>query len=149
MRAVVQRVTEASVSVDNEVKGSIKQGFLVLLGVETEDGDKDLQYMIDKVSGLRVFDDENGVMNRSIIDAGGEVLSISQFTLLGDVRHGKRPSWIKAERPERANELYLEFNDGLRAKGIHVEEGVFQAEMMVSLVNDGPVTILLDSKKLF
>ena len=149
MRAVVQRVTEASVSVDNEVKGAIKQGFLVLLGVETEDGDKDLQYMIDKVSGLRVFDDENGVMNRSIIDAGGEVLSISQFTLLGDVRHGKRPSWIKAERPERANELYLEFNDGLRAKGIHVEEGVFQAEMMVSLVNDGPVTILLDSKKLF
>ena len=149
MRAVVQRVTEASVSVDNEVKGSIKQGFLVLLGVEIEDGDKDLQYMIDKVSGLRVFDDENGVMNRSIIDAGGEVLSISQFTLLGDVRHGKRPSWIKAERPERANELYLEFNDGLRAKGIHVEEGVFQAEMMVSLVNDGPVTILLDSKKLF
>ena len=149
MRAVVQRVTEASVSVDNEVKGSIKQGFLVLLGVETEDGDKDLQYMIDKVSGLRVFDDENGVMNRSIIDAGGEVLSISQFTLLGDVRHGKRPSWIRAERPERANELYLEFNDGLRAKGIHVEEGVFQAEMMVSLVNDGPVTILLDSKKLF
>ena len=90
MRAVVQRVTEASVSVDNEVKGAIKQGFLVLLGVETEDGDKDLQYMIDKVSGLRVFDDENGVMNRSIIDAGGEVLSISQFTLLGDVRHGKR-----------------------------------------------------------
>ncbi len=149
MRAVVQRVTEASVSVDNEVKGSIKQGFLVLLGVETEDGDKDLQYMIDKVSGLRVFDDENGVMNRSIIDAGGEVLSISQFTLLGDVRHGKRPSWIRAERPERANELYLEFNDGLRAKGIHVEEGVFQAEMMVNLVNDGPVTILLDSKKLF
>ncbi len=149
MRAVVQRVTEASVSVDNEVKGAIKQGFLVLLGVETEDGDKDLQYMIDKVSGLRVFDDENGVMNRSIIDAGGEVLSISQFTLLGDVRHGKRPSWIRAERPERANELYLEFNDGLRAKGIHVEEGVFQAEMMVNLVNDGPVTILLDSKKLF
>ena len=149
MRAVVQRVTEASVSVDNEVKGAIKQGFLVLLGVEAEDGDKDLQYMIDKVSGLRVFDDENGVMNRSIIDAGGEVLSISQFTLLGDVRHGKRPSWIRAERPERANELYLEFNDGLRAKGIHVEEGVFQAEMMVSLVNDGPVTILLDSKKLF
>ena len=149
MRAVVQRVTDAKVSVDNEVKGSVGHGMCVLLGVETEDTEKDLSYMIDKVSGLRIFDDENGVMNRSILDTGGEILSISQFTLLGDVRHGKRPSWIRAERPETANEMYHRFNEGLRAKGIHVEEGVFQEEMLVEIHNDGPVTILLDSRKLF
>ena len=149
MRAVVQRVTEARVSVDGEVKGSAGAGLCVLLGVETDDGDKDLEYMIEKVSGLRIFDDENGVMNRSILDCGGEILSISQFTLLGDVRHGKRPSWIRAERPEKANEMYMRFNEGLRAKGIRVGEGVFQAEMLVEIKNDGPVTILLDSRKLF
>ena len=149
MRAVVQRVTEARVSVDGEIKGSAGAGLCVLLGVETDDGDKDLEYMIEKVSGLRIFDDENGVMNRSILDCGGEILSISQFTLLGDVRHGKRPSWIRAERPEKANEIYMRFNEGLRAKGIRVGEGVFQAEMLVEIKNDGPVTILLDSRKLF
>ncbi len=149
MRAVVQRVTEARVSVDGEIKGSAGAGLCVLLGVETDDGDKDLEYMIEKVSGLRIFDDENGVMNRSILDCGGEILSISQFTLLGDVRHGKRPSWIRAERPEKANEMYMRFNEGLRAKGIRVGEGVFQAEMLVEIKNDGPVTILLDSRKLF
>ena len=149
MRAVVQRVTESSVSVGGEIKGAIKNGLSVLLGVETDDCEKDLDYMVEKVAGLRIFDDENGVMNRSVLDVGGEILSISQFTLLGDVRHGKRPSWIRAERPETANELYMRFNEGLRARGIHVEEGVFQAEMSVSIVNDGPVTILLDSRKLF
>ena len=149
MRAVVQRVTEARVSVDGEIKGSAGAGLCVLLGVETDDGDKDLEYMIEKVSGLRIFDDENGVMNRSILDCGGEILSISQFTLLGDVRHGKRPSWIRAERPEKANEIYMRFNEGRRAKGIRVGEGVFQAEMLVEIKNDGPVTILLDSRKLF
>ncbi len=149
MRAVVQRVREASVSVDNEIKGSVGQGFCVLLGIEAGDEDKDLEYMVEKVSGLRVFDDEDGVMNRSIMDCGGEILSISQFTLLGDARKGRRPSWIRAERPERANEMYQRFNEGLRSRGIRVEEGVFQAEMMVNIVNDGPVTILLDSKKLF
>lgn len=149
MRAVVQRVTDASVSVDGKVCGSVGKGLCVLLGVETDDGDKDLEYIIDKAAGLRVFDDENGVMNLSILDIGGEILSISQFTLLGDVRHGKRPSWIRAERPEKANEMYMRFNDGLRAKGIHVEEGVFQAEMLVEIHNDGPVTILLDSKRTF
>ena len=149
MRAVVQRVKKSSVSVDGEVRGSIGEGLLVFLGVETDDTDKDLEYMTDKVSGLRVMDDENGVMNRSVIDTGGEILSISQFTLLGDVRHGKRPSWIRAERPEKANEMYLRFNEALRDKGIHVEEGVFQAEMLVDIVNDGPVTILLDSRKTF
>ena len=149
MRAVVQRVKKSSVSVDGEVRGSIGEGLLVFLGVETDDTDKDLEYMTDKVSGLRVMDDENGVMNRSVIDTGGEILSISQFTLLGDVRHGKRPSWIRAERPEKANEMYLRFNEALRNKGIHVEEGVFQAEMLVDIVNDGPVTLLLDSRKTF
>ncbi|MCR5182103.1 MAG: D-tyrosyl-tRNA(Tyr) deacylase [Clostridia bacterium] len=149
MRAVVQRVTSSSVSVSGEVKGAIRNGLTVLLGVETGDGQTDLDYMIEKVSGLRIFDDENGVMNLSVLDVGGEILSISQFTLLGDVRRGKRPSWIRAERPETANEMYMRFNEGLRARGIHVEEGVFQAEMSVNIVNDGPVTILLDSRKLF
>ena len=149
MRAVVQRVTDASVSVDGKVCGSVGKGLCVLLGVETDDGDKDLEYIIDKAAGLRIFDDENGVMNLSILDIGGEILSISQFTLLGDVRHGKRPSWIRAERPEQANDMYMRFNEALRAKGIRVEEGVFQAEMLVEIHNDGPVTILLDSKKTF
>ena len=149
MRAVVQRVTSSSVTVDDRVTGSIDKGLMVLLGVEAEDEQKDLDYMIEKISGLRIFDDEDGVMNLSVLDIGGQVLSISQFTLLGDVRRGKRPSWIRAERPERANELYMRFNEGLRVRGIHVEEGVFQAEMSVNIVNDGPVTILLDSRKLF
>ena len=131
MRAVVQRVTGARVSVDGDVKGSVGAGMCVLLGVEAGDGDKDLEYIVDKVSGLRIFDDENGVMNRSILDTG------------------KRPSWIKAERPEEANAMYMRFNEVLRAKGIRVEEGVFQAEMLVEIHNDGPVTILLDSKKTF
>ena len=149
MRAVVQRVTDAKVSVDDKVTGSIGKGLCVLLGVEADDEKKDLDYIAEKVAGLRIFDDENGVMNRSVMDVKGEILSISQFTLLGDVRHGKRPSWIRAERPEKANEMYLKFNDVLRARGINVEEGVFQAEMLVEIHNDGPVTILLDSKKLF
>ena len=149
MRAVVQRVKGASVSVDGEIRGAIDQGLCVLLGVEAGDEKKDLDYLLDKVSGLRIFDDENGVMNRSVLDIGGEILSISQFTLLGDVRHGKRPSWIRAERPEQANEMYMRFNEGLRARGITVKEGVFQAEMLVNINNDGPVTILLDSKKIF
>lgn len=149
MRAVVQRVKEAGVSVDGKVCGSIGNGLCVLLGVETDDSDKDLEYITEKVAGLRIFDDENGVMNLSVTDVGGEILSISQFTLLGDVRHGKRPSWIRAERPEKANEMYMRFNDALRNRGIHVEEGVFQAEMLVDIKNDGPVTILLDSKKTF
>ena len=149
MRCVVQRVTEASVTVNGETVGAVGPGLMVLIGVSTEDTDADLKYMADKVPNLRIFDDENGVMNRSILDTGGEILSISQFTLLGDVRHGKRPSWIRAERPEEANDMYMRFNEALRAKGIRVEEGVFQAEMLVEIHNDGPVTILLDSKKTF
>lgn len=149
MRAVVQRVTDADVSVEGKITGSVKKGFVVLLGVEDGDSEKDADYIIDKVTGLRVFDDAEGKMNLSVTDIGGEVLAVSQFTLLGDVRKGKRPSFIKAARPEDAKALYEYFVSGIRAKGIHVGEGVFQAEMLVRINNDGPVTILLDSKKLF
>lgn len=149
MRAVVQRVTDADVSVEGKITGSVKKGFVVLLGVEDGDSKKDADYIIDKVTGLRVFDDAEGKMNLSVTDIGGEVLAVSQFTLLGDVRKGKRPSFIKAARPEEAKALYEYFVSGIRAKGIHVGEGVFQAEMLVRINNDGPVTILLDSKKLF
>lgn len=149
MRAVVQRVTDADVSVEGKITGSVKKGFVVLLGVEDGDSEKDADYIIDKVTGLRVFDDAEGKMNLSVTDIGGEVLAVSQFTLLGDVRKGKRPSFIKAARPEAAKALYEYFVSGIRAKGIHVGEGVFQAEMLVRINNDGPVTILLDSKKLF
>ncbi len=149
MRAVVQRVTDADVSVEGKITGSVKKGFVVLLGVEDGDSEKDADYIIDKVTGLRVFDDAEGKMNLSVTDIGGEVLAVSQFTLLGDVRKGKRPSFIKAAHPEEAKALYEYFVSGIRAKGIHVGEGVFRAEMLVRINNDGPVTILLDSKKLF
>lgn len=149
MRAVVQRVTDADVSVEGKITGSVKKGFVVLLGVEDGDSEKDADYIIDKVTGLRVFDDAEGKMNLSVTDIGGEVLAVSQFTLLGDVRKGKRPSFIKAARPEEAKALYEYFVSGIRAKGIHVGEGVFQAEMLVRINNDGPVTILLDSRRLF
>lgn len=149
MRAVVQRVTDADVSVEGKITGSVKKGFVVLLGVEDGDSEKDADYIIDKVTGLRVFDDAEGKMNLSVTDIGGEVLAVSQFTLLGDVRKGKRPSFIKAAHPEEAKALYEYFVSGIRAKGIYVGEGVFRAEMLVRINNDGPVTILLDSKKLF
>ena len=149
MRAVVQRVTEGSVSVENKIVGQIGAGMVILLGVEDGDTEKDADYIADKVAGLRIFDDENGVMNISITDAGGEILSISQFTLLADARKGKRPSYIKAARPEEANKLYEYFNERLEDKGIHVEKGIFQTDMLVKINNDGPVTILLDSHKLF
>lgn len=149
MRAVIQRVSEADVSVDQRVTGAIQKGFVALIGVEEEDGEQDAQYLADKIIGLRVFEDEDGKMNLSILDVGGEILAISQFTLLGDARKGKRPSFIKAARPEKANELYRKVIELLK-KDVHkVEEGIFQAEMMVRIHNDGPVTILLDSKKLF
>lgn len=149
MRAVIQRVSEADVSVDQRVTGAIQKGFVALIGVEEEDGEQDAQYLADKIIGLRVFEDEDGKMNLSILDVGGEILAISQFTLLGDARKGKRPSFIKAARPEKANDLYRKVIELLK-KDVHkVEEGIFQAEMMVRIHNDGPVTILLDSKKLF
>ena len=149
MRAVVQRVTQASVTVGDETVGKIGPGIMVLIGVSSEDADKDLKYITDKVMNLRIFDDENGVMNRSVLDVGGSILAVSQFTLYGDARGGRRPSYIRAASPEPANELYERAVAAWRALGIHVETGRFRTEMKVSLINDGPVTILLDSEKAF
>ena len=149
MRAVVQRVTRASVAVNDQITGEIGKGLMVLLGVEVGDGDKDLAYITDKVVNLRIFEDDAGKMNRSLQDVGGGILAVSQFTLLGDARDGRRPGFTMAERPEAADELYRRAIDDWRARGVTVETGVFRAEMAVSLVNDGPVTILLDSRKLF
>ncbi len=149
MRAVIQRVEKASVSVEGEIKGQIGAGFLVLIGVEEGDGDVDFKYIADKVPNLRVFEDEQGKMNRSLLDVGGEVLAVSQFTLLGDARGGRRPSFITAARPETADPMYERLVADWRARGIRVETGVFGAHMKVSLVNDGPVTILLDSRRRF
>ena len=149
MRAVVQRVTNASVTVENETVGAIGPGIMVLIGVADTDTDKDLKYIIDKVMNLRIFDDENGVMNRSVIDVGGSILAVSQFTLYGDARGGRRPSYIRAAKPEPADAMYERAVAAWRENGIHVETGRFRTEMMVSLVNHGPVTILLDSEKTF
>ena len=149
MRAVVQRVKEADVSVDNQITGSINKGLMVLLGVEEGDTEADAVYMADKITGLRVFEDEEGKMNLSVKDVGGDVLAVSQFTLLGDVRKGKRPSFSKAARPDEANRIYRHFIDLVEERDVKTQEGVFQAEMLVRIYNDGPVTILLDSKKLF
>lgn len=149
MRAVVQRVTEASVTVDNRIIGSIGPGLMVLLGVEQGDTEKDAAYLAEKLAGLRIFEDDNEKMNLSVQQVGGSILLVSQFTLLGDVRHGKRPSFTQAASPQEADVLYENLADKLRKKGIPVATGQFQAHMEVSLVNDGPVTILLDSRKLF
>ena len=149
MRAVIQRVERASVSVEGEIRGQIGAGFLVLIGVEEGDGDVDFKYIADKAPNLRVFEDEQGKMNRSLLDVGGEVLAVSQFTLLGDARGGRRPSFITAARPETADPMYERLVADWRARGIRVETGVFGAHMKVSLVNDGPVTILLDSRRRF
>ena len=149
MRAVVQRVARASVAVCDQITGEIGKGLMVLIGVETGDSDKDLQYIADKVPQLRIFEDDAGKMNRSLRDVGGAILAVSQFTLLGDAREGRRPSFIAAARPELADPLYQRLVDGWRESGLTVETGVFGADMAVSLVNDGPVTILLDSRKIF
>ena len=149
MRAVVQRVTNSSVTVDEQITGQIGKGLMVLIGVEDGDTEKDAEYIAKKVTALRVFDDAEGVMNLSVQDIGGEILAVSQFTLLGDVRKGNRPSYFTAARPEEADHLYRKVIDLIKEKGIHVEEGVFQAEMLVKIDNDGPVTILLESHKLF
>ena len=149
MRCVVQRVTSAKVQVGEETTGEIGRGMLALVGVSSEDGPADLKYIAEKVMNLRIYDDENGVMNRSILDAGGAILAVSQFTLYGDARGGRRPSYFRAAKPEKANEMYEELIAFWRSAGIQVETGRFRAEMQVSLVNDGPVTILLDSEKAF
>ena len=149
MRCVVQRVTDASVTVVGETVGAVGPGLMVLIGVSSVDTDKDLKYIAEKVPNLRVFDDENGVMNRSVLDVGGSILAVSQFTLYGDARGGRRPSYIRAAGPGEAEAMYERLVAAWREKGIHVETGRFRTEMKVSLVNDGPVTILLDSEKAF
>ena len=149
MRAVVQRVKKSAVTVDGKVTGSIGQGLMVLIGVKKGDTEADAEYLARKIAALRVFDDENGVMNVNIKDAGGEILAVSQFTLYGDARKGNRPSYFDAAGPEEANALYRNVIERLQADGLHVEEGIFQTAMLVDIANDGPVTILLDSKKEF
>jgi D-aminoacyl-tRNA deacylase len=149
MRAVVQRVSRARVTVNAEVTGEISTGLLILLAVANADTDKDLDYMVDKIVGLRVFEDADGKMNRSVAEAGGAILAVSQFTLYGDVRRGKRPSFDDAARPEQARAMYDQFVTRVRAAGLRCETGRFQEMMDVELVNDGPVTILFDSSKLF
>ena len=149
MRAVVQRVSQASVSVEGQSVARIDRGLLVLLGVGVADSDADADYLADKVVNLRLFPDEGGVMNRSVVDLAGAVLVVSQFTLYGDARKGRRPSYLDAAPPEQAARLYRSFVERVRAKGVRAEEGVFRAMMDVALVNEGPVTILLDSRKQF
>ena len=149
MRAVIQRVRESSVAIDGQTVGRSARGLMVLIGVEDGDTDKDLAYVADKVPNLRIFEDENGKMNRSLVDMGGQILAISQFTLLGDARTGRRPSFTAAARPDTAVPMYEALVEKWRSLGIHVETGVFGADMQVSLINDGPVTILLDSRRIF
>ena len=148
MRAVIQRVKQAKVEVEGEITGQIGQGFLVFLGVEEGDEQKDLDYIVKKVSGIRIFEDEAGKMNRDLKDVGGALLLVSQFTLLGDARHGRRPSFTAAASPDQGKFWYEEAVKAFRDAGFATETGVFQADMQVSLVNDGPVTMLLDSRKI-
>jgi D-aminoacyl-tRNA deacylase len=147
VRAVIQRVTRARVAVEGRVVGEIGAGFLVLLGVSRTDNPDSAAYLAEKIANLRIFSDEAGKMNLSLLDIGGSALVVSQFTLYGDTRGGRRPSYIQAAPPEDASRLYEEFVRSIRALGVQVETGVFQAHMQVELVNDGPVTILLDSEK--
>jgi D-tyrosyl-tRNA(Tyr) deacylase len=149
MRAVVQRVSRAKVSVNDQIAGEIGRGLLVLLGVGDRDNEADAAYLAEKIAGLRIFEDEHGKMNRSIQDVNGSVLAVSQFTLYGDVRRGKRPSFDGAASPEKARHLYEYFVGRIQATGLRCETGRFQEMMQVELVNKGPVTILLDSGKLF
>lgn len=146
MKVVLQRVSEASVSVERKVVGQVSKGYMLLVGVTHDDTEADARYLADKIAGLRVFEDENEKMNLSIQDVGGSILSISQFTLYADTRKGRRPAFVDAARPEVANPLYETFNNYLREAGLTVETGIFGANMSVSLVNDGPVTIVMESK---
>lgn len=149
MRCVIQKVTRASVTSEGELVGQIGAGFMVLAGVETGDTEADATYMAQKIVGMRIFEDADDKMNLSLKDVGGEVLLVSQFTLLADARHGRRPSFIGAARPENAEPLCVALQGMIEEAGIRVETGRFRTHMEVSLVNDGPTTILLDSKKLF
>ena len=143
MRVLVQRCDKASVTVDNKVVGSIKKGMMILVGFTQTDTSENIDYMVDKVLNLRIYDDEFGIMNKSILDAGGSILSVSQFTLYADTRKGRRPSYVNALNGEKSILLYDEFNNKLK-EHIHVETGIFGAEMKVELINDGPVTIMLE-----
>ena len=149
MRAVIQKVTHAEVVVEGETVGSIRDGYMVLLGAENGDTEADARYCAEKIAGLRVFEDENDKMNLSLADVGGSVLLVSQFTLLADARHGRRPDFIQAARPEVAEPLCDMVKAIIESKGVHVETGRFRTHMQVTLLNDGPVTILLDSRKKF
>ena len=149
MRAVIQRVKSASVTVEGRVVSEIREGLLVFLGAAQEDTLADIDYMANKIANLRIFEDDQGRMNLSILDIDGEALVVSQFTLYGDCRKGRRPSFIAAGRPEKADPLYQEFMDKISQLGVPVKAGIFQAMMDVELINDGPVTMLLDSNKLF
>ncbi|WP_024831248.1 D-aminoacyl-tRNA deacylase [Ruminiclostridium josui] len=149
MRAVVQRVKKSTVTVNENIVGSIGQGLLVLLGVGKEDDDSDIEYLSDKILNLRIFEDDDGKMNKSLVDIGGQLLVVSQFTLFGDCRKGRRPGFDKAAKPEIARELYERFVNRCREAGVLTETGIFQADMLVDISNDGPVTLLLDSKKEF
>jgi len=146
MRAVIQRVKESSVSVNNEIIGKIGSGLMVLLGVSETDMVEDADYLAAKIINLRIFEDENHKMNRSLLDIGGEMLVVSQFTLLADCRKGRRPSFVHAAGPNKANELYERFVDQVRQKGVNVATGRFRAMMDVSLINDGPVTLIVESR---
>ncbi|GEK89977.1 D-tyrosyl-tRNA(Tyr) deacylase [Alkalibacterium putridalgicola] len=146
MRAVIQRTKEARVRVENEVVGEITHGLVVLLGVEDADTQEDIAYLVRKISKLRIFEDDEDKMNLSVQDVKGDILSISQFTLHADTRKGNRPSFTRAAKPEHADELYKQFNAELADEGIHVETGKFGAHMEIDFINDGPVTILIDSK---
>ena len=149
MRLVIQRILEADVSVDGETVGRSGKGLLVFCGVDENDGQEDVAYCIEKTAELRIFEDDEGKMNRSVRDISGSLLVISQFTLLGDARHGRRPSFSHAARPEKAIPLYSAYCQALRERGLPVEEGRFGADMKVRLTNDGPVTILIDSRRTF
>ena len=146
MRAVIQRVKQSSVKTNDEIVGQIGQGLLVLLGVAKGDSAEDADYLANKIINLRIFEDEDGKMNRSLLETGGELLAVSQFTLLADCRKGRRPSFIAAAEPEKAIELYEKFVAGVRQKGVGVQTGRFQAMMEVALINDGPVTVIIESR---
>ena len=145
MRIIVQRSKEASVTVEEKIIGKIDYGFVLLVGVTHDDREEDAAYLADKIVHLRIFEDENGKMNRSLLDVGGSILSVSQFTLYGDCRKGRRPNFMAAAKPEYALSIYQYFNEQLKQKGVHVETGEFGAMMNVSLNNDGPVTLILES----
>ena len=146
MRVILQRSKQASVTVDGQKTGAIDKGYVLLVGITHSDTEEDIAYVAKKIADLRIWEDDEGKMNRSILEVGGDILSISQFTLYADTRKGKRPSFVEAARPEQAEPLWNAFNEQLKVHGLHVETGVFGAMMDVSLINDGPVTITIESK---